>query len=162
MGTRPRWRRRTWGPIQTGRSESRAACREMFGTEVTPGRLNSSLQFIDKKLSVSRSLRLYSRLLLVRRTDQQHRFVWAAPDNPSPGPSRAGRPITGRRHGQWRASRAFKLAGGARGREVAPVPFSACRHSSRPRAGRSTDIRIESMRIFKFVDLPPAAPSQEL
>ena len=26
--------------------------------------------------------------------DQQHRFVWAAPDNPSPGPPRAGRPIT--------------------------------------------------------------------
>ena len=26
--------------------------------------------------------------------DQQHRFVWAAPDNPSPGPPGAGRPIT--------------------------------------------------------------------
>ena len=39
-------------------------------------------------------LKLYSRLLIVRRTDQQHRFVWAAPDNPSPGPSRAGRPTT--------------------------------------------------------------------
>ena len=28
--------------------------------------------------------RLYSRLLLVRRTDQQHLFVWAAPYAPSP------------------------------------------------------------------------------
>ena len=35
-----------------------------------------------------------SRLFLVRRTNQQHRFVWAAPDAPSPGPPRAGRPIT--------------------------------------------------------------------
>ena len=58
------------------------------------GRLDSSLRFIDVKLSVSRSPRLYSRLLFVRRTDQQHRFVWAAPDNPSPGPPRGGRPIT--------------------------------------------------------------------
>ena len=35
--------------------------------EVMPRRLDSSLRFIDIKLSVSRSLRLYSRLLLVRR-----------------------------------------------------------------------------------------------
>ena len=40
-------------------------------------------------LSLSRSPRLYSRLLLVRRNDQQHRFVWAAPDTPSPHPPRA-------------------------------------------------------------------------
>ena len=39
----------------------------MLCIEVMPGRLDSSLRFIDKKLSVSRSLRLYSRLLLVRR-----------------------------------------------------------------------------------------------
>ena len=50
---------------------------------------DSSLRFIYIKLS------LYSRLLLVRRTDQQDRFVWAAPDAPSPGPPGAGRPITG-------------------------------------------------------------------
>ena len=43
-------------------------------------RLASSLWFIDIKLSVSRSPRLYSRLLLVRWTNQQHRFVWAARD----------------------------------------------------------------------------------
>ena len=58
------------------------------------------------KLCVSRSSRLYSRLLLVRRTDQQHRFVWAAPDAPSrkrrrtlrAGSSpRAGRPVSGLR-----------------------------------------------------------------
>ena len=34
-----------------------------------------------------------ARLLLARRTDQQHRFVWV-PDNPSHSPSRARRPIT--------------------------------------------------------------------
>ena len=59
----------------------------MLGIEVMPGRLDSSLRFIDIKLSVSRSLRLYSRSLLVRRTDR------AAPDNPRPSPFRAGRPI---------------------------------------------------------------------
>ena len=52
----------------------------------------SSLRFIDKKLSVSRRSRLYSRPLpsRVRRTDQQHRFVWAAPDasKSRPAPSR--------------------------------------------------------------------------
>ena len=52
------------------------------------------IKFIDIKLSVWRSPRLYSRLLLLRRTDEQHRFVWAAPENPIPGPPRAGRPIT--------------------------------------------------------------------
>ena len=52
----------------------------MLGTVVMPGRFDSS-RFLDiKKLSVSRSPRLYSRLLLVRRTDQRYRFVWAAPD----------------------------------------------------------------------------------
>ena len=59
----------------------------------TPIALNSSLLFIGLKLSVSRSPLLYSSLLLVRRTDQQHLFVWAAPDAQSPGQPRAGRPI---------------------------------------------------------------------
>ena len=43
---------------------------------------------MDTKLSVSRSPRLYSRLLLMRRTDRQHRFVWAAPDAVPARPSR--------------------------------------------------------------------------
>ena len=54
--------------------------------------IDSSLQFIDKKLSISRGPRLqvYSRPLFVRRTDQQNRFVWAAPDatESRPAPSR--------------------------------------------------------------------------
>ena len=50
-------------------------------------------RFIEIKLSVSRSPRLYSRPLLVRRTDQQHRLVCAipcpSPASPAgPGPSR--------------------------------------------------------------------------
>ena len=47
----------------------------MLDTEVMPGRLDSSLRFIDIKLAVSRSPRLYSRPLLVRRTDQQLYFL---------------------------------------------------------------------------------------
>ena len=62
----------------------------MLGTVVMPGRLVSSFRFIDLKLSVSRSSRLDNRLLLVRRTDQQHRFVRAAFDavESRPAPSR--------------------------------------------------------------------------
>ena len=50
--------------------------------------------------------------------DQQHRFVWAAPDNPSPGPPQAGRPIT---HGvldpnfcdvTWPADQGFRRQSG--------------------------------------------------
>ena len=69
----------------------------MLGKAVTPGRLDSLLRFMDIKHSVrvSRSPRLCSHPLLVRRTDQQHRFVWAAPDAAEswPAPSRK-RPIT--------------------------------------------------------------------
>ena len=56
------------------------------GTEVMPERYDT----IAIKLSVSRSTRIYSSPLLVRRTNQQHRFVWAAPDasESRPGPSR--------------------------------------------------------------------------
>ena len=45
---------------------------EMVGTEVMPGRLDSSLRFLDIKTlcleKPSAKSRLYSRLLLVRRT----------------------------------------------------------------------------------------------
>ena len=61
-----------------------------LGTVVMPGRLDSSLQFLDIKLSVSRSSRHDNRLVLVRGTDQQHRFVRAASDavESRPAPSR--------------------------------------------------------------------------
>ena len=65
----------------------------MLGIEVMPGRLDSSMRFIEIKLSVLRSPRLYSRLRLLVRRSTTARFVWAAPDNPSPGPPRAVRPL---------------------------------------------------------------------
>ena len=88
-----------WGPRAVMGLLARvspASPRDAEYLEVMPGRLDSSesLRFIDIKLSVSRSLRLYSRSLLVRRADQPHRLVRVAPDNPRPSPSRARRPIT--------------------------------------------------------------------
>ena len=41
-----------------------------------------------------KTLSIYSHLLLVQQTDQQHLFVWAAPNNQSSCPPQAGIPIT--------------------------------------------------------------------
>ena len=65
------------------------------------------------KNSPSRSPRLHSRPLLVRRPDQQHRFVWAAPyATDGSGPPRAGRP-TGMTGVRLKGSQANAHAGGA-------------------------------------------------
>ena len=82
----------------------------MLGTEVMPGRLDSSLRLIDIKLSVSRSSRLHSRLLLVDELINSIGLSGLHPTLPNTGPPRAGRPITGVR---LKGSQANAHAGGA-------------------------------------------------
>ena len=69
----------------------------------------------DIKLSVARSPQFYSRPLLVRRTDQQHRFVLAAPDatgESRPAPSRKANnvfQVLNVSSSSWRINSSFKF-----------------------------------------------------